>query len=165
MIFVYQTMFCIFILASFACCQTRAELKTPPQIEFRFIDRDGNTPGAFRLPVRRIGGNDDRELAVKPKILITGADISSVKSHTEHFWVMFKRYERTEIRITFNKAGAERFNAAIQDNIGEKMAIIIDGKIVDIALLGNSFVGTKLVLQGSLTHAQAKELARLFGKG
>ncbi|MEP6902581.1 MAG: hypothetical protein ABJA66_12570 [Actinomycetota bacterium] len=156
------SVFYIFVPANFSCGQTKEAAKPPPLIEFRLIDRNDNSPDALRLPV---SGDVNQSVAVKPEIIINGADITAVKTHTEKFWLMFKRYERSSVQINFTDAGTQRLKAAIQNNIGEFMAIIIDGKVVCQALMRNSLKGNTFVLEAGMTRDETAKLARLLRKG
>jgi len=66
--------------------------------------------------------------------------------------------------MTFTGAGAELLKAAIQNNIGKVMAIIIDGKIVCQALLRNSMTGNSFVLETGMSRNEAVKLEHLLRK-
>jgi len=65
-----------------------------------------------------------------------------------------------EIQIVFTEAGAKRFGEVTRQHIGERLAIVIDGKAYSAPKVMTEIAGGKAVISGSFGEEEAAQLAR-----
>ena len=64
-----------------------------------------------------------------------------------------------EIGITFTEEGAKRFAEVTRDHLGQRLAIVIDGKVYSAPKIMTEVPGGKAVVSGTFTEQEATELA------
>jgi RNA polymerase sigma factor (sigma-70 family) len=65
----------------------------------------------------------------------------------------------SEIQVTFTEAGAKRFAEATRDHVGQRLAILIDGKVYAVPKVMMEITGGKAVISGSFSGQEASDLA------
>ena len=71
---------------------------------------------------------------------------------------------RSAIQFWFDKNGSELFYKLTQENIGKRMAIIIDGKIVSAPTI-MSAINSEGIITGNITKEEAQKIANSLRKG
>ncbi len=94
---------------------------------------------------------------VEAKPVITGEDIRTAQAVT-------RGTPDYVISFTLNKDGAEKFGEWTNRNIGNYMAVVLDGSIVSAAYIRSQIVDTGQI-SGSFTKASAEELASNLNSG
>ncbi len=68
----------------------------------------------------------------------------------------------SEIQVTFTEQGAKRFAEVTRDHVGQRLAIMIDGKVYAAPKVMMEITGGKVVISGSFSEQEATDLvARL----
>lgn len=67
--------------------------------------------------------------------------------------------------IKFNREGGQLFAEITRENIGEVLAIFLDGEPISIPVIRDEITGGEAVISGSFTPEEAKELARNLSYG
>jgi len=65
----------------------------------------------------------------------------------------------SEIQVTFTEQGARRFAEATRDHVGQRLAIVIDGKVYAAPKVMMEITGGKAVISGSFSDQEATDLA------
>ena len=69
------------------------------------------------------------------------------------------------VSITFNDEGAALFESITKDNVGEQLAIFLDGTLMSSPRINEAISGGKAVISGNFTPEDARELVRNLNFG
>ncbi len=65
---------------------------------------------------------------------------------------------RPEIEIIFTDAGTKRFAQVTRENVGRRLAIVIDGKLCSAPAIRTEIPGGKARISGNFSEAEARDL-------
>jgi preprotein translocase subunit SecD len=126
----------------------REELR-PAKIEFRVADTQ-EVPGA--QPVQFEG----QTLYLDPEVVISNSDIASVSPYSQSGKFL--------VSLKFKEEGARRLNEVTQKNLGKRMAVLLDGKVL-MAPVIQSAIGDSAMLEGDFDGMEvAARLESALGK-
>ncbi len=69
------------------------------------------------------------------------------------------------VNIRFNERGAEKFARMSTDNVGNPIAIVIDGVVVSAPIINEPILGGQVQISGAMTVEEANDLAVSLGSG
>lgn len=69
------------------------------------------------------------------------------------------------VSITFNEEGAALFEKITGENVGEQLAIFLDGALMSSPVINEAIGGGKAIISGSFTPEEARELVRNLNFG
>jgi len=142
------------LLLSLLLVGAKTEIQEKPDrvmIEFRLAE-SSPSEGLQELTIE---GTSQR-LYVHKEVIITNKDVVAARPIPSFVPNSF------DIEIEFSDDGAKKISKASTENIGKRIAILIDGKAV-VAPLLRSTISNKAVIAGSapsFTRNEAEELAR-----
>ncbi|HJN62848.1 MAG TPA: protein translocase subunit SecD [Candidatus Paceibacterota bacterium] len=124
-----------------------------PLLEFRLV-KDGESLLA-----------QDPEASVEDILIPTGLTGRMVKRATLQFGQdglgrTGSALNSPSIGLEFNKDGAELFQKITGENVGEPLAIILDGEVISAPNINTEISGGNAVITGQFTPEEAKELVR-----
>lgn len=79
--------------------------------------------------------------------------------------VNFTRTGSPQVSLQFNSEGGELFEKITRRNVGEKVAIFLDGKVVSAPTVNEAIPGGEAVISGKFTVDEAKQLAQRLNAG
>ncbi len=97
-------------------------------------------------------------LAINSRAEITGDMLSDAH-------LSFDQYNQPSVSISFNDVGARLFAEATKNNIGKRLAIVLDNKILSAPSINSAITGGSGIISGSFTAESANELALLLRAG
>ena len=102
----------------------------------------------------------------------TENDISIRKEPTEVLGSDIERavpqqdqYGRWSVGLSFNKQGAEAFGRVTGENVGQQLAIVLDGKVYSAPTIQNAITGGSAQITGDFTLEEARQLATVISSG
>ena len=133
-------------------------------LEFRMV-RDDVDPNARVLPSNvvvmpmdeRSGEGKDVRIALESQVAMTGEYITSAS-------VGFNEAGAALVLVSFDRRGSDIFGQITRDNIGRRMAIILDGKVHSAPVIRDEIRG-QASISGSFTPTQASDLALVLRAG
>lgn len=135
---------------------TAAEPSKPAAFEVRLV-LDSAAPDSEQLTLtqqRTDGGKTAAErLHVQKKLLLDRSALKSAAVQTNAV------SGASEIQVTFTEPGAKRFAEATRDHVGQRLAIVIDGKVYSAPKVMMEIPGGKAVISGSFSEQEATQLA------
>jgi SecD/SecF fusion protein len=105
--------------------------------------------------VERDGTSHITPLLVKKKAELTGEDIKNAYMNRDPMG-------RPEIDFTLDSKGAEIFGQVTRDNIGRRLAIVLDGELESAPVIQGAIEGGSGQITGQFTDQQAQELANVL---
>ncbi|MEJ2156399.1 MAG: protein translocase subunit SecD [Desulfobacteraceae bacterium] len=145
--------------------KARKEIGRSGHLEFKLVDEtgdlraalQGNVPPGSKLYYYR---KDDPELAgrailLKKETLLTGEYLSEARVGFD------PRSGRPEVDIKFNSKGSKIFAKITEENIGKRLAIVLDGEVYSAPNIQSKIVGSGRIT-GNYTDDSAKSLALIL---
>jgi preprotein translocase subunit SecD len=151
-------------------------IKTTAQLQFRMVE--GTTtaptpqavydslPANLRNEVDILPGNAEDELgrvtgvvyyAVNKNVPVSGRDLKNAR-------VQKGQVGEPVINFTLTPEGAPKFGTLTGANVGRRLAIVLDNKVVSAPTI-NSQITNEGVIEGSFTQQQAADLALVLRSG
>ena len=126
----------------------------PSVFQFRLVL---NAPSAKADPMTVVQPDADAKTAktlyVQKKVLLDQTDLKSASVITN------QPAGKLRIDITFTDAGAKRFAKVTHQNIGKRLAIIIDGRLYSAPTIKSEIRGGQAEISGNFSEAEAQDLA------
>ena len=69
------------------------------------------------------------------------------------------------VSFTLDRLGAQKFGRSTTDNVGKRLAIILDGKIISAPTINEAITSGSGVISGNFTFQEATDLALLLRSG
>ncbi len=64
------------------------------------------------------------------------------------------------VNVSLTTSGTRIFGRATQENLGRKLAIVVNGKVVSAPVIKSAITGGRAVITGAFTRAEVEEIAR-----
>ena len=113
-------------------------------------------PGSEILPDSEQGPGG--MLIVRKRILVSGKNLTNANVGSD-------QYQRPAIDFRFDGAGTKAFGEATSQNVNQRFAIILDGKIVSAPTIINPITTGSGQITGSFSIQQASELVNVLKGG
>jgi preprotein translocase subunit SecD len=143
--------------------RAKALIGKTAQLEFRLLAQDANAPGVKRMSGTEVdpATHSVREVPynVEPTILMTGAAIADARHRPGQVG------EGPYVAITLTSPGGTTFERITGDNVGRRLAIILDGKVQSAPVIKDRIGGGHAVITGSFTLDEARDLAIVLRAG
>ncbi|MDA9678082.1 protein translocase subunit SecD [Candidatus Pelagibacter sp.] len=125
-------------------------------LSFRFVSNDNqDTFGAEKLQYED-GLNED---IVSKRIILSGDNLLDAQPR------MNNQTNETIVSFTLDRVGAKRFGKATSSNIGRKLAIVLDGRIISAPVIRDTIANGNGQISGGFTFQSATDLALLLRSG
>ncbi|MBN1637213.1 MAG: protein translocase subunit SecD [Deltaproteobacteria bacterium] len=133
-------------------------------LEFKLVDEEhslpdalkGDVPGGSYIAYMREGY---KPILLKEKTGLTGDRLEDARVRIS------SRMNQPYIAISFDKEGARLFERITSENVGKRLAIMLDGKVYSAPVIRDSIAGGKAIIEGRFTDAEASDLATILRAG
>ena len=136
-------------------------------LEFHLV-RDDVDPGKAVLPtgvvslplLENTSGRQKKEgqIAVEKDAMLTGEDVADARP-------AFDQMNKAYVTLNFNTRGARIFERVTTENVGRRMAIVLDGKVYSAPVIRERIGGGRASISGNFTTAEAQDLAIVLRAG
>ena len=136
-------------------------------LEFHLVREDVDPgkavlpPGVIVLPMlEKNPGQQQKEtlIALEKDAMLTGEDVSDARP-------AFDNMNQSYVTLNFNARGARIFERVTGENVGKRMAIVLDGKVYSAPSIRERIGGGKASISGSFSTAEAQDLAIVLRAG
>lgn len=103
-------------------------------------------------------GQPSRKVPIYKKVILNGDLLSNAM-------VTFDQYSKPVVGFEFNTLGAKQFADITKKNIGKRLAIVLDGKLICAPSISTPILGGSGHITGSYTAQSANDLALLLRAG
>ncbi len=125
-------------------------------LTFRFVSKDNQDSFGVEKLQYEDGLNED---FVSKRIILSGDNLLDAQPR------MNNQTNETVVSFTLDRVGAKRFGKATSSNIGRKLAIVLDGKIISAPVIRDTIASGNGQISGGFTFQSATDLALLLRSG
>ena len=131
----------------------KALLGKTAQLNFRLVS-DNNEFGVDKL----ISENGEK-LDVSKRIIMSGENLIDAQPSIQN------QSNEPTVSFTLDRLGAQKFGRATTDNVGKRLAIVLDGEIVSAPNINEPITSGNGMISGNFTFQEATDLALLLRSG
>ena len=124
-------------------------------LTFRLVSESEDDFGSELLSFE----NRDAQLSVSKRVVLSGNNLISAKPFFDN------QLNRTTVNLTLDRAGTKKFARITTNNVGKRLAIILDNKIISAPVINEPIIGGNSVITGNFTFQSATDLALLLRSG
>ncbi len=125
-------------------------------LTFRFVSNNNEDSfGVEKLNYESGSGED----FVSKRIILSGDNLLDAQPRMDN------QTNETVVSFTLDRVGAKRFGKATSSNIGRKLAIVLDGKIISAPVIRDTIASGNGQISGGFTFQSATDLALLLRSG
>lgn len=143
-------------------------LKQTAHLEFHLV-RDDVDPGKPALPTGVIvlplleksassPESAEKRIALERDVMLTGEDVADARPS-------FDRMNQAYVMLNFNSRGGRVFEQVTGENVGRRMAIVLDGKVYSAPVIRERIGGGRASISGNFTTSEAQDLAIVLRAG
>jgi protein-export membrane protein SecD len=131
------------------------EFRVVAEQQYREMANAGVLPSGYEeVPYRE----QDGTLVLEEDSELTGRFLDNAN-------VQFARQGGVGVALDFNEQGADRFADLTRNNVGQRIAIVLDGKIVSAPSVNEPITGGQAQISGGFTDQEARDLALMLRAG
>tara|TARA_B100001123_G_scaffold267176_1_gene297443 strand:- start:964 stop:2517 length:1554 start_codon:yes stop_codon:yes gene_type:complete len=124
-------------------------------LSFRLVS---DNEDAFGSEVLSYENNDD-QLNVSKRVILSGDNLINAQPQLD------QQTNQTVVSFTFDRPGSKKFGRATANNVGKRLAIILDNKIISAPVIKEPILGGNGQISGDFTFQTATDLALLLRSG
>ncbi len=124
------------------------------QLNFRFVSDKSSEFGTDQL-ISETG----EELSVSRKIVMSGENLIDAQPRIDN------QSNQPSVSFTLDRLGAQKFGLATTKNVGKRLAIVLDNKIISAPSVREPITGGNGSISGNFTFQEATDLALLLRSG
>ncbi len=123
------------------------------QLNFRLVE-DSDEFGIDKLV-----SENGEELKVSKRIVMSGENLVDAQPNFNN------QSNQPTVSFTLDRLGAQKFGRTTTDNVGKRLAIILDGKIISAPSINEPIISGSGIISGNFTFQEATDLALLLRSG
>ena len=123
------------------------------QLNFRLVSENSEF-GTDKL----ISENDEK-LNVSKRIIMSGENLIDAQPNINN------QNNEPTVSFTLDRLGAQKFGRATTDNVGKRLAIVLDGEIVSAPSINEPITSGSGMISGNFSFQEATDLALLLRSG
>ena len=124
-------------------------------LTFRIVSNSEDLFGSEQLTFE----NSDDKLNISKRIVVSGDNLINAQPFHDN------QMNQTVVNFTFDRSGSKKFARATTNNVGKRLAIILDNKIISAPVVREPIVGGSGQISGDFTFQTATDLALLLRSG
>lgn len=103
-------------------------------------------------------GDETGYIVLKRAVVVGGESLEDARG-------TFDELNQAAVSFSFKSTGAKKFGNATRDNVGRRLAIVLDGKVISAPKINTPITGGKGIITGNFTIKTANDLALLLRSG
>jgi len=103
--------------------------------------------------------NSDEKINVNKRIVVSGDNLINASPKLDN------QTNQAMVSFTFDRVGAKKFGRVTTDNVGKRLAIILDNKVISAPEIREPILGGNGQITGNFTFQTATDLALLLRSG
>ncbi len=123
------------------------------QLNFRLITQNNE------FGIDKMQSDTGEEVNVSKRIVMSGENLIDAQPRLDN------QSNQPNVHFTLDRIGALKFGKASTENIGKRLAIVLDGKIISAPRINEAITSGSGVISGSFSFQEATDLALLLRSG
>ncbi len=103
--------------------------------------------------------NSDEKLKINKRVVLSGDNLINAKPSFDN------QNNQTTVNFSLDRVGAKKFGRITTNNVGKRLAIILDNKVISAPSIREPILGGSGVITGDFTFQSATDLALLLRSG
>jgi len=124
-------------------------------LSFRIVSESDDTFGSELMFFE----DGKSQLNVNKRVVMSGDNLTTAQPKFD------SRNNETIVTFSLDRVGAKRFGRVTTNNVGKRLAIILDNKIISAPQIRESIIGGNGQISGNFTFQSATDLALLLRSG
>ena len=124
------------------------------QLHFRLVSNESNEFGYDKLK-----SEEGEELFVSKRIIFSGENLIDAQPRLDN------QSNQPMVSFTLDRLGAQRFGKSTTSNVGKRIAIVLDDKLISAPQIREPITGGSGVISGNFTFQEVTDLALLLRSG
>jgi protein-export membrane protein SecD len=123
------------------------------QLNFRLVSENSE------FGTDKLTSENDEKLNVSKRIIMSGENLIDAQPNINN------QNNEPTVSFTLDRLGAQKFGRATTDNVGKRLAIVLDGEIVSAPSINESITSGSGMISGNFSFQEATDLALLLRSG
>ena len=123
------------------------------KLNFRLVSNNSE------FGVDELISENDEKLKISKRIVMSGENLIDAQPSIQN------QQNEPTVSFTLDRLGSQKFGRATTDNVGKRLAIVLDGKIISAPTINEPITSGKGVISGNFTFQEATDLALLLRSG
>ncbi len=123
------------------------------QLNFRLVEK------ADEFGVEEMTSETGEKLSVSKRIVMTGENLIDAQPNLNN------QTNQPVVSFTLDRLGAQKFGRTTTDNVGKRLAIVLDGKIISAPTINEPITSGSGVISGSFNFQETTDLSLLLRSG
>lgn len=132
------------------------------KMTFHLVDESTNASmaamGKIGADAMLVNGDETGPIVLKRAVVVSGASLEDSRG-------TYDEKGAPAVSFSFKTDGAKKFAKATRENVGGRLAIVLDGKVISAPTINTPITGGKGIITGNFTVASANDLALLLRSG
>ncbi len=124
-------------------------------LTFRHVSENEDDFGSELLSFE----DTDGQLSISKRVVLSGDNLITAQPNFDN------RNNQNTVNFSLDRAGAKKFARATKNNVGKRLAIILDNKIISAPVINEAILSGNGVITGDFTFQSATDLALLLRSG
>jgi protein-export membrane protein SecD len=123
------------------------------QLNFRLVNENSE------FGTSKLFSENGEELNVSKRIIMSGENLIDAQPNINN------QNNEPTVSFTLDRLGAQKFGRATTDNVGKRLAIVLDGEIVSAPSINEAITSGNGMISGNFSFQEATDLALLLRSG
>jgi len=124
------------------------------QLNFRFVSADQDEFGSEKLI-----SESGEELTISKRIVMSGENLADAQPRLDN------QTNQPMVTFTLDRQGAQKFAKATTNNVGKRIAIVLDKKIISAPSIREPITGGTGTISGNFSFQEVTDLSLLLRSG
>jgi len=131
----------------------KALLGKTAQLNFRLVSKNSE------FGIDKLISENGEKLNVSKRIIMSGENLIDAQPNINN------QNNEPTVSFTLDRLGAQKFGRATTDNVGKRLAIVLDGEIVSAPSINEPITSGNGMISGNFSFQEATDLALLLRSG
>ncbi len=123
------------------------------QLNFRLVSDNSE------FGVENLISENGESLKISKRIIMSGENLIDAQPSIQN------QQNEPAVSFTLDRLGAQKFGRTTTDNVGKRLAIVLDGKIISAPNINEPITSGSGIISGNFTFQEATDLALLLRSG